>query len=76
MQVNATRHIEATEVTNAQYLCYLAAGVKPAQPAQCAFNSSFTPSSLWPPAPAEMQLPVVFVNWCQAANYCAWTGRK
>ena len=76
VQVNATRHIDATEVTNAQYLCYLAAAVKPAQPPQCAFNGSFTPSSLWPPAPAEMQLPVVFINWCQAANYCAWAGRK
>ncbi len=62
--------IDSTEVTNGQYNQFLNAQDKPAQAGICASNSY----------PASVQgmddLPVVHVDWCDAAAYCAWSGKR
>lgn len=65
--------IDSTEVTNAQYEAFLAAMPSVAgQPATCAFNTTFTPTS-WPVT--DPNRPVVGVDWCDAAAYCRWAGK-
>jgi formylglycine-generating enzyme required for sulfatase activity len=69
--------IDATEVTNADYAAFLAAldgGLAP-QPPFCAWATTMTPSSGWPPPAGTDTLPVVFVDWCEAYEYCAWAGK-
>ncbi len=77
--------IDSTEVTNAQYQEFLGAMAgRPYSglPASCGAKASHAPSSGWStvngqaqfPSGAE-QLPVVFVDWCDAYAYCAWAGK-
>lgn len=67
--------IDAHEVSSARYGDFLAVDVDPgAQPAVCAWNLEFTPSKMWPPD--DPQLPVVFVDWCDARAYCHWAGKR
>ena len=69
--------IDSTEVTNAQYAAFLVA--KPdvcKQSPQCAWNTSFTPSSAWPAPTGKESNPVVYVDWCDAAAYCAFAGKR
>ena len=70
--------IDATEVTRAQYAAFLLANgsVPSGQPARCAWNTSYTPASQWPPSPSEGALPVVEVDWCDAYAFCAWAGKR
>jgi formylglycine-generating enzyme required for sulfatase activity len=69
--------IDATEVTNAAYANFLAAGVSISQQSQeCAWNTTYLPRLEWPPADADAHRPVVFVNWCDAAAYCRWAGKR
>ena len=69
--------IDSTEVTNAQYLAFLDAGV-PLQgttgPAYCAWNLDYTPQGGLPPN--GMDRPVANVDWCDAYAYCAWAGKR
>ena len=68
--------IDSTEVTNAQYAEFLDQSPETSgQPAACAFNSSFVPSSSWP-NPAQPNRPVVYVDWCDAYAYCLWAGKR
>ena len=68
--------IDSTEVTNAQYAEFLAAGFPwEPEPAECAFNTTYTPS-VWPYLPAFDNHPVVNVNWCDAYAYCTWAGKR
>ena len=68
--------IDSTEVTNAQYAEFLAAGFPTSQqPSACAFNATYTPS-VWPYLPAFDNHPVVNVNWCDAYAYCTWAGKR
>jgi formylglycine-generating enzyme required for sulfatase activity len=65
--------IDATEVTAAQYAVFVAAGVRiDAQPPECAFNTSYAPRTEIAPD----NLPVRFVDWCDARAYCAWAGKR
>lgn len=65
--------IDSTEVTNAQYDAFLASMPSVAgQPATCAFNTSFEPTTRPASAPNR---PVVGVDWCDAAAYCRWAGK-
>jgi formylglycine-generating enzyme required for sulfatase activity len=66
--------VDSTEVTNAQYAQFLVAN-DPVQIAQCAWNTSFTPSDGWP-ATGRANHPVVFVDWCDAFAYCQWAGKR
>jgi sulfatase modifying factor 1 len=68
--------IDARETANEQYAQFLAANVDPAmQPAECAWNSDFTPT-VWPLPADAGALPVVNIDWCDAHAYCAWSGRR
>ncbi len=69
--------IDRTEVTNAQYAAFLsgAAVDASAQPSECSWNASFDPSQGWP-ATGKDDHPVVYVDWCDAHAYCAWSGKR
>jgi hypothetical protein len=71
--------IDSTEVTNAHYAAFLAAGVPPqstsGSPAACSWNTTYTPSSGWP-AVGKDDYPVVYVDWCDAYAYCQWAGKR
>lgn len=75
--------IDVTEVTNAQYAEFLAAGFDPAsQPAVCAFNTTFVPDETeskcagrYDPA-GRPDHPVVCIDWCDARAYCDWAGKR
>lgn len=72
--------IDATEVTNGAYAAFLSspeiADVLAVQPSTCAWNGDFTPSQSWPPAVGDDQLPVTWVDWCDARAYCEWAGGR
>jgi len=69
--------IDSTEVTNRDYNAFLAAGVDVSgQSARCGWNDSFLPDGPLPADDAHASLPVVRVDWCDAAAYCAWAGKR
>jgi formylglycine-generating enzyme len=66
--------IDATEVTNGQYAALLEVEFDAAVlPRGCEFKSGFRPLG-WTDA-LDPELPVVGVDWCDAAVFCAWSGR-
>jgi len=68
--------VDSTEVTNLDYEGFLAAAVAPSQQvARCAWNESFEPEGFSADG-ARAALPVVNVDWCDAAAFCAWAGKR
>lgn len=67
--------IDSVEVNNGQYAAMLEVefGAE-ALPAGCEWKSGFTPQD-WADGPAD-DLPVVGVDWCDAAMFCAWVGKR
>ncbi len=75
--------IDRTEVTKSQYAAFLAQGPDLGkQRPECAWNDHFEPQEnatddfLPPPASLEADFPVSYVDWCDAAAYCAWAGKR
>ncbi|WP_394820564.1 formylglycine-generating enzyme family protein [Pendulispora albinea] len=72
--------VDATEVSVAQYRQFVATndGGKDKELADCAFNTSYEPmkSDGGPPDRVADNLPVVYVDWCDAFAYCAWAGKR
>jgi formylglycine-generating enzyme required for sulfatase activity len=69
--------IDATEVTVADYVEFVAAGVSTAdQSSQCEWNTSYLPPAGWPPPPGWERYPVTFADFCDARAYCAWAGKR
>jgi formylglycine-generating enzyme len=75
--------IDAAEVTAREYRAFLNSDPDPtAQPARCAWNTSFIPAmgspdnpgSCVPPFDLEQfpNQPIRCVDWCDAQAYCAW----
>ena len=68
--------IDRWEVTRAQYADWLASSpLTTGQTAVCSWNSSYEPASEWPPG-ALGQLPVVYVDFCDATAYCKAVGKR
>jgi formylglycine-generating enzyme required for sulfatase activity len=71
--------IDGTEVTNADYALFLAANVPPqsvtTSPSHCAWNETYVPKNGWP-ATGEDNLPVVWVDRCDAYAFCEWAGKR
>ena len=69
--------IDSTEVTNAQYAKFVQAknGDISGQPATCAWNTTYVPLPSCSLDTAEAA-PVTCVDWCDAAAYCAWAGKR
>jgi sulfatase modifying factor 1 len=66
--------IDQTEVTNKQYLAFLAANVDPkTQPGFCSWNGTFAPSC---GMLLSNDMPVACVDWCDAYAFCAWAGKR
>lgn len=66
--------IDAYEVSGEAYALFLADEVvSESQPPACAWNTTFEPTP-WPPA--DLALPVVGVDWCDASAYCRWAGKR
>ena len=68
--------VDSTEVTVAQYKEFLKAkaGDVTGQPAVCTWNESYYDAA---PMPLEKDTwPVANVDWCDAAAYCSWAGKR
>ena len=75
VQLPAGFSIDSTEVTRAQYAAWLATKPSGGQPAECSWNTSFTPGCDWPPGD-KGDHPVVCVDWCDAYAYCQGVGKR
>jgi formylglycine-generating enzyme len=68
--------VDRTEVTNAQFAAFLAAGEFPPPAPGCIAGASHVPTSGWPAPPAQSAHPVVNVTWCAAHAFCTWAGKR
>ncbi len=67
--------IDVNEVTGGAYQTWLSTAPSTAsQSSACTWNADFTPQGAWPPA--DSSLPVSYVDWCDAAAYCAGNGKQ
>ncbi len=71
--------IDRTEVTQGQYAQFLAStgmGTDVSvQGLACAWNRTFVPTCNYSPT-ATTDLPVVCVDWCDAAAFCRWANKR
>lgn len=69
-----TTCVDSTEVTRKQYAAFLATNPSiSTQVDRCGWNQTFVPRSAWP---SNDDVPVTYVNWCDAAAFCAWAGKR
>jgi hypothetical protein len=77
IQGGGTDCIDLAEVTYGAYDVFYAANPPVAtQDPWCGWNLTWTPSSAWPYSPSHVDYPVAYVNFCQAAAYCKFSGRR
>jgi len=73
--------IDRAEVKNAEYQAFVDAASPPSgQAAACAFNTSYQPATSngcnqYDPINLKNQ-PVACVDWCDAAAFCKWDGKR
>jgi formylglycine-generating enzyme required for sulfatase activity len=68
--------IDSTEVTRAQYQTWLDTNPPTqGQISACTWNTTFEPGVDWPPT-ANLNNPVVYVNWCDAYAFCLGVGKR
>lgn len=63
--------IDAREVNRREYLAFVADGIKPAAPAYCDWNTSFTPM----PSGLSEDHPITGIDFCDAVTFCEWAGK-
>jgi hypothetical protein len=70
--------IDEDEVTRAQYLEFVAAGLDPAQQsrADCADNTSFALHDIDVDANTDTRAFPALVDFCDAYAFCAWAGKR
>ena len=74
--------VDSTEVSGAHYAEFMqdAPGLVGSQIPVCTWNTSFEPFyegvPQWPLPGDEMNLPVRYVDWCDAYAYCGWAGKR
>lgn len=66
--------IDTHEVTVAQYASYLATAPEPITSADCVAHSP--EPAHWSEVQSDPNLPVRFVNWCQAGAFCKANGKR
>jgi hypothetical protein len=68
--------MDSTEVTIGQYAEFLAAKGEDTggQPAYCAWNTKYAPEP--GEITDELALPMTYVDWCDAAAFCAWADKR
>lgn len=68
--------IDQKEVNYKQYLAFYTANPALAsQPAECQWNTNYTPMGDWPALPGHDDEPVRYVNWCQAEAFCRYNNK-
>ncbi|MEI9949581.1 MAG: SUMF1/EgtB/PvdO family nonheme iron enzyme [Pseudomonadota bacterium] len=74
MAKTTSYYIDSTEISKAQYDVFLAAKGPDtsAQVAECSWNTSYAADG---PAVDDPR-PMVNVDWCDAAAYCAWADKR
>lgn len=68
--------IDTTEVTRAQYQAWLETSPGGSDHPACGADESLEPGCEWPPSDAQAALPVVCVDWCDAAAFCRAAGKR
>lgn len=69
--------IDATEVTRAAYASWVGTGPSVSeQIAACSWNTSFVPAKGFEAPETEPELPVTWVDWCDAYAYCRAMGKR
>lgn len=72
-------YVDSTEVTIADYAAFLRAAKDPSaveQAPACAWNLSFDAVRGAEVADEPTTHPVTGIDWCDAAAYCAWAGKR
>jgi formylglycine-generating enzyme len=77
---SASYYIDSIETTNADYALFMAAmqatNSLSAQPSVCTWNLDFKPNVGGWPISGNENMPVNYVDWCDAYAYCAWAGKR
>jgi formylglycine-generating enzyme required for sulfatase activity len=69
-------YIDSTEVTVRQYAAFLAAKGSDVsgQSSECDWNTTYAPIA--GEVTSVSDLPMTYVDWCDAKAYCAWAGKR